>query len=217
MSDSKERRSQLSFFPFEWVWFLLCSHWWWFWRGIQQQHPQLPWGLAKDDRVWHPATCGFLCVSGTGPAADRIRTGGVTERGRRLSPESWAHDCVRLTETMVCQNRGRLWTSAPCPMKYWSLFLWIIFSCTCTCFTLSLSLLSFYKRVFFCSPVSSPLDLHSFSSLAVLFWCGLDCTCFVFEVMSHSVSPSWVWAPPPHPVLRSDLMLFVFLFRVYCY
>lgn len=59
----------------------------------------------------------------------------------------------------------------------------------------------------------SPWHDGSLTFFAFLFCCGLDSTCFVFEVMS-SVSLSWVWAP-----FQSSVLIWWSLFslRVYCY
>lgn len=167
LSDSykgkkKPTENNQSNFSFSWFWFhlvglislLLCSHWWSFRHGIERSVERMSewhWRLLNShealqrDEVWHPATCGFLCVSRTGPTADRIR---LVES---LKEEvAWIVNldhmnllCWQRRWDEFCHNRGLPWTSGPCPMKYWSLFLWIVSSCTCTCFTLCLSPLSF--------------------------------------------------------------------------
>lgn len=129
-----------------------------------------------------------------GPVPPLDQTGGVTARGSHLDLEHTTLACWQIRWNDFCHNGGLPWTRAPCPMKYWwSLFLlWIIFSCTCTCFILCLFLPPFhFINVSLTSSFLSDFLWISSVSFAFQFWCGLDCACFVFEVMS-SVSLSWV-------------------------
>lgn len=165
----------------------------WFWRrGTVAPHGKRKRRLLDSHealqrterrRAIHPATCDLLC--------------GVTARGT----ESRTHNSGLLTDTTQRFSHcgGSQQTGAPTVMKYWSLFLTdYLLLHSHLLDSVSLFSFSFYNCVF---PVRLwhdflPPDLYRFSSVAFLFWCGLDCACFVFQVMS-SVSPSLSLSPVP--------------------
>lgn len=126
----------------------------------------------------------------------------------RMSADLWVYTAPTCWQTcwIFVTVEGCHVTSPPCFIKYWSLSLWIIFSCTCTCFILCLLFPVFhFINMSFTDFLSHFLWIAiPFSWVAFLFWCGWDCACFVW---SHE-SLNWVWVSFQSSVLT---MVFVFL------
>lgn len=105
--------------------------------------PLFLWGLAGDGVTacyTLPPLTTSICL---GPVMlPEVKTGSDRwSHCERKSTESWAHNSGLLRADMMerfCHNGGLKQTSTPpippLPMKYWSFFLRIIFSCTRTCF-----------------------------------------------------------------------------------
>lgn len=155
--------------------------------------------------VWHPASC------------DAARCIDQISHWRRKSTESWAHNSGLLTDMIewFLSHRRTIMDFGATPYEVLKPFSYGLSSPALApaLFCLIFFKFSFYKCVFYCfsfwfPPPFFPLFFRS----SVLVWFGLRLLC----VWSHEFSVSKL-SLSPLPVLSFDLMVFVFLFRVYCY
>lgn len=158
--------------------------------------------------VWHPASC------------DAARCIDQISHWRRESTESWAHNSGLLTDMIewFLSHRSAIMDFGATPYEVLKPFSYGLSSPALApaLFCLIFFQFSFYKCVLYCFSFWFPLDLNLFFFLffriSVLVWFGLRLLC----VWSHEFSVSKL-SLSPFPVLSFDLMVFVFLFRVYCY
>lgn len=168
---------------------------------------------GQSDSVSHPATCDLVSLSGICNAAggkDRIRPVESLQEKVDWNAQFWPADGFDGVIFVTTEGYNGL---QPPPYEVLKPFLMDYLLHLHLLFCLFFFPFHFII-VFCCFSFWFPRDLYLFSPLAFLFWCGLDCACFVFEVTS-SVSPKL--SLRPLPVLSFDLMVFVFLLRVYCY
>lgn len=229
---------------FQLVWFHLSCSWfshrWRFWRrgtgepratqrredvpdvGAASATPQLPRGLAGDGVT---ACCTLPPVTSPvcpGPALPppEVKPGAdVWSHCKRKSTESWVHNSGLLTDMMdvFVTAEGYNGLQPPCPMKYWSLFLWILFSCTCTCFILRLFFFPFHFITVSFTAFSFwfPLDLYLFLffCISVLVWFGLRLLCVLksrvqcLQVEFESSSSPQFWSDGVCVFIKSLLLL----------
>lgn len=144
------------------------------------------------------------------------QTGGVTARGCQPNLECTILACWQIWWTFLSRRRAKMdfspspyEVSKPFLMDYLLLHLHLLYSVS-----LFFLPILFYKCVFYCFSFWFPLVLYHFLffCISVLVWFGLRLLC----VWSHGFSVSKLSLSPP-PVLSFDLMVFVFLLRVYCY